>query len=261
MEIKNIVRKLFQNVDLTIQERGLKKTIDNLIETSKTKIDTNIRYVNNIDYINYVLRYESLLIIANHENYLEILPLIAVLPERNDIHIIAASEFLELGTNLSRQILPIYSSNTSKRHVNLFIRLGKYFFRSSINNCNLVHKLNIASLNKAVSLLKSGAVIILFPSGVNISKGKWESGIGFILRSLKDFEKDIFYLKMYVRGASIFDFLRLIKGIGCLFPSIRVNISEPQKIKTIVRANDSSKKISSKLEKEFNNWVNFITNS
>ena len=254
-----IIGKLCHKVDLEVNKNGLKQAIQNLINRNKTIMKKVFWDVEDKENVLKILKNQPVLVIANHEKDSEIIPLLASLPEREDIYIIAATELMGIGNNISKHIIPIQISKeilTKSKKFSMMI--GRYFcFCQKFNRKKTIQK-NIESLNKAASLLKSGAMIILFPSGVKGGKYNWGSGIGHLLSYLSDTEKEINYIQTYIEGASNLDFFRGMKKIGKILPAMGVRIAEPQRVKNILAAENHPKKLSKKLENEYYEWKNKI---
>ncbi len=251
-----IVGKYFQELDHAVGEKGLQTAMMDLIKQTHSKLE-----VNGLDEeTRQVLAQKPALLIANHPYDAEGIPLIASLPQRNDIYIIGTSAFQGVGTNVVEHLIPVYTTDHAKASPKLSVKLGQRLnFRITPELSSEEAKaINKQVVGTAVRKLKEGALVVLFPGGIKGKEAKWFSGLGKIVNLLGS-EGHVSLVKAYVEGCSNFDPLRFVPGIRHILPKLKVTFAKPQAFSEISTEQLSSRKLTNSLQQEYEAWVKSLT--
>lgn len=201
---------------------------------------------------------------ANHPYEIETLALIAALPKREKINLIATSYLQGLHTSLDRNLIPVYISHhypdirsTRLRKLSGII-LEKYYHYSYLSEKE-EHQKNIESIALAAKKVRDGEIVIIFPSPHRQKnhQDKWYPGVGWLLKNIGS-KDDVYYVKAYISGSSNWDYLRLFPKTGIFLPKIKVHFAQPQKLSDLLKNNLDPKDLAGKLEVKYNDWVKTI---
>lgn len=238
-----------------IEKHGMQGAILKEIERSKTNWE-----IHGLDQeTKKILQTKGAVIVANHPFEIETLALIAALPKRENINLIATSFLQNIYPALDKHLIPVYITHHYKDVRSTRFRklsgliLEKYYQYHHLTESE-EHQKNIESIALAAKKVKNGEVVIILPNPHRQKnyQDKWHPGIGWLLKNIgaKD---NLYYVQAYVSGSSNWDYLRLFPGLGRFLPKIKVHFARPQKIADL----DSSdpKRLTAKLEKEYLDWT------
>lgn len=248
-------RKFCREKDKEFREIGFSKAMWNYLNFTKTRFREPIWDVTDIESTKDILANKPVFVIANHNYNAELLALIGAFPPRDDTYVYAISEMLGMGNNIAEHILPAYVSehliNSSKK---MSIRIGRHWRFGPRYTTREAYRNNLASLEKSAGKLKNGHMIIMFPDGVRESYEEWSSAVGRILIQLKDTQEDIYLVRVYAFGTSVFDFLRRFKGIGKILPVMQTCIGEPLKVSDLLARESHPNKLTRLVQDEYREW-------
>lgn len=245
-----VMGRAIRRFDRSVGEKGVQETVANLIK----RTGNNIEVVGRTERVEEILKNQAVLVVGNHPYDIEPIPLLATLPNREDIFMLGSSDFLTVGSNSTGHLIPIYISDQARDEgVKISARLGKWFRFGQRYQWKEAHKRNLESIRQAGERLSEGNLVIIFPQGAKGDK-EWSSGIGHLVKGLET-GNDIFYEKVHISGTSNFDALRLIPGLRRALPVIRVIYSEPQNISNIVGQENNPKRIRDLLEDNYKSWL------
>ena len=233
-----------KRLEKSILELGFQKGLRQEIERSKSKFQVFGR-----DEIGKVLAEAPVIIVFNHPHEIETIACLSALPDRKDISLIATHLLKGLSPAIDKHLIPVYvrQRNITLRKISAFI-LENLVSKEKIT-LEEKHQKNIESINGAAEKIKQDGLVMITPNPHN---KKWQSGVGWLISNAGPME-GAYYIKVYVAGSSVFDYLRLIPCSGRILPVIKVYFSQPTKLSQIWQPD--GKKLTSELEKEYNEWV------
>lgn len=251
--IKNlpILGKVVKDFEKDVAKSSLKKASLNLIK----KTGGRLKIKGLSKKLKKVFANSSVLVVCNHPYDIEMLPLLAALEDRKDICVIVAAELLGIGPNVSQYLIPVYiNKKTLQKSKKLSIKLFKNLPLRPGLTFKQERSQNIQAIKNAVQKLNKGAMVLMFPAGLMGKDSDWFSGIGWLVQGLGK-KSQVYLVNAYIKGTSNFDILRLVPGIGKLFPGFKVVFSKPQKISSFFKNNiNNPKKLAKKLQKKYDFW-------
>jgi hypothetical protein len=205
------------------------------------------------DLVKKVLEKKAVVIVANHPFESEEVALIASLPSRSDTYLVVNSHFMGVIPSLDNYLIPVYiwhhvTREKSKKFLGILLHK---FHPTPVYSPQEEHKRNIKSIDRATQIVRKGGVVIIFPGRRSID-GHWFSGVGHLLKGLGK-DSDAYVVKAYVHGTRDFDYLRILPGLGRFMPPIFVSFATPTKVDDVY--DEDGKKITNKLETEYDSWV------
>lgn len=239
---------LIKRLDNKIEEVGFQRAMVKVITYTSTRIKTHNKTV---DVIN-ILRTKPAILVANHPAESDVIALIASLCHRQDLHLVINSSFLHICPNLSKHLIPVYVHHRNTG--NLRLRLLNLFHQTQEFPKNKAHQKNISSIAKASQKINQGSLVIIFPAGGGYNR-LWFNGIGHLITNLKN-SKDVYLIMAYIQGTSVFDYLRLLPGLGKIFPPITIHFAAPKIINNLI--NQKPKAIVRVLNQQFEGWRDSI---
>lgn len=245
-----ITGQIIKQIDNEIKKDGCSKALQNLIK----RVHSEMVVKNCCGEVKEVLEKKPTLIIANHPAEAEVLVLLAAIPKRKDIYLIANHSFMKILPSFDKHIIPVYIAhriNGAKK-----VDFLKYSLLKKIHDSESIcqeeaHKKNIESIATAAKKVNEGALVIIFPGAGN-KDGKFLSGIGHLIKNIQKCSEANLVMA-HINGTSNWDYLRIIPGVGRLLPKFVVNFSVPIKINQI-KLKDP-KETANKLDKKYNTWV------
>lgn len=231
---------------------GLQHAMRNLVKSTSSRLVT--RGLN--DVLVNILKNESAVIVANHPYEAETIALVASLPTRKDMYIIINNMFMGICPNADRYLIPVYIKHhrPHPRKIPIVGRLMDIISPTPDLSPEEERQKNIESIKNASKKITEGGLVIIFP-GRRSPDGHWFHGVGYMTKGV-GVKKNGYLVKVYITGTSNWDILRFIPGIGEFLPVIRVTFADAIKFKDIY--NDNAKKITFKLEEDYNDWVDSL---
>jgi len=206
-----------------------------------------------------ILGSRPVIVIANHPSFAEIITTVASLEPRDDIYLIGISNFLGIGPNFSKHVIPVYGTNqTASEGYKLPIRIGDALrFGPKVQYEN-AHERNIRSIRNAAEIVNQGSLIVMFPEGIQSGKDKkWLNGIGYLVAGIEK-RFSTYLIFAYPEGTSNTDYIRLIPGIRKLLPKTSVTFSSPRTIKDSLGDITDPRVVTKKIEDEYIAWTNSV---
>ncbi len=247
-----LVGRFFRKFDQQVARWGLQPAMRLLINHIKVKFQ-----VNGLNKkTKKILASKPVILVSNHPHASDVVLLVAALPERKDINMIASFEFLSIGPSFASHLIPVYlKEKVHKSSKKLSSRLCRHLNLVKIFPDEECQEKNKRSLKKAVKKIEQNSLVIIFPEGEKEGQKLWLPGVVKLLKQLLKNKKEVFYVQAYVKGTSFFDpFRRLIK-IGWLFPKIKVSFSSPQPIRKILEKDKDCDEMAQNLREKYWAWV------
>lgn len=243
--------KFFWDFDKIAGEKGIHNAVAALVKKTKTKIIVHGLTKETVE----ILKSKPVILAANHPYDIELIPLIAALPKRDNIFVIAASDLMGMGQNTSSYLIPVFNHKYFDKGAHkLSVIVAKLFHLGPRFSPLIEHKKNIENLADAVSKIKENGLVAIFPEGILKTGSPWFLGIGYLLSSLYK-KSNGFYARAYIQGTSAFDIFRLIPIIGRYFPPLNVYFDLPRELSIVLKNNDDPRKITKNLQDEYNEWI------
>ena len=250
-----LIGNIAKMIDRIIGQQGLAAAAHELLTMMKTKLTVK-KYSEAVDN---VIQTGQVLVLGNHEHMLEVVALLAAMPNRKDIYTVGVAGLKGFGPNFAKHLLPVHirPASITAHEMKLTSRIGRALGLGVAVPPN-AQEINAQSIRIAAELISNGAMVIMFPSGVRKTNSVWSVGVGYLVDQIarKDKTSIVF---AYVTGASNLDFLRLIPGIRCLLPKFSVTLSTPIAIKDLPVTKGSPKQIAKYLHSEYISWVKTIS--
>ena len=204
-----------------------------------------------------MLQREGVILVANHTFETDPFFLLAALQHRPDIFMIVEAGFLGMGVNIDRHLIPVHITH----HQEIIDLAGwRSLLLNIIRRPVVLEKeealaKNIESIKLAAEKLKSGGLVIIFPSA-SVKSGKWFSGVGHLLKHLGNQSRAKIIL-VHISGPSRKDYLRLIPGISQRLAEIKVRFSDVLPLQN--HWHEEPKTMAYALEEHYNRWINKST--
>jgi len=198
------------------------------------------------------------LLIATHQFHLDMLAVIAGLPEsRKDIKCFANADFLNMGKAVSEYLIPVYgvgNQETTKWWSNVW---RKYGFGLPTMPVEEASQKNMESVKEAEGFLQSGGVFLIFPDGSRDEKEDWFSGFGVLMKKLTKKAPRTQVIFLSTAGASFKDSLRILGPTRFVFRKKRLflNYSGPYKITELVDPKLKGREIASSLQEAYRSFA------
>ncbi len=244
-----IIKPLISAIDKDIKRFGFPKAMLN----TASRLGTPPVIAGITPQISQILKKEAVVLVANHIHEVDIIALIAALPQRENISLIISSAFMNLVPNADKYLIPVYIDHHKDRNqIQLKEKLFKMFHPVPTFNPDDEHKKNILSVKNASGKLKKGGLVIIFPNPRKTSGNNWYSGIGHLLRGASG-KTPVYFVKAYIEGTSNLDYIRLLPYGAKILTQIKVTFSEEKEISRIL--DNNAKTITQALENSYNKWV------
>ncbi len=241
---------------LELEEYANKHSWPAALKDLAAKTGTKINTIIPNEKTRAVLEKAPTLIVANHPFEIEVLTLIASLPNRKDIQLIANVNLLNLVPSAKSNFIPVYVSHKKSngyRSTWLRRKLDKLNTMETETE-DVSRTKNRQSIALAAKRLSKGALVIIFPDR-HSKDGHWYPGVGHVINQTTP-NQDINIVFSFISGTGPKDIWRLIPGVRRFFPTIKVYFSEAMGIneyKTL-----SPRETTTKLERLYRDWVNSI---
>ncbi len=249
----SMVKKSLQELGDDIPTIGISSAFKKTLNKYNTKVQVNFSPESKT-----ILQEKPVILVSNHPYVVEPFALLAVLPKREDVFIIAYSLLTGISSQLDKHIIPAYvRHHIISNKVGLLSLLVRELEKDKGSQLSAAesHLKNIESIRKASQVVSHGALVMIFPNpGKLTSDNKWFNGIGYLVKGIKN-KKNTYIMMANIAGSSKYDFLRIVPVINRLFPAISVIFSSPLLCSTIVGQQSDPKKITSILENRYNNWI------
>ena len=248
---------LAKKVDKMVGQLGLYEAARELVRESATKLEVK----NQTSETQDILRNKPAVVVYNHPYDAEPAALIASLPPRADISLVTTETLLGLGNNLAKYFLPIYYTEQSKikKEAERFFKIPEILrvrFSPVLNEFEKAKK-NWQTLKLAAQRVINGSLVGIAPEGSWGKEKKWFTGIGHLLKEISS-DTDAYFVRVYIKGTSDLDILRLFHLTGTVLPKIEVVFDTPKKIADLLQGNPSAKEITSREEASYKSWVTSI---
>jgi len=246
-----IVGKLFRDFDKSAGENGIHRAVTDIIKKTKTRIIVHGLIKDTIE----ILKSKPVILVANNPYDFELILLIAALPKRADIFTIAGSDLMGAGPNTSSYFIPVFIHKyIDKGSHKLSVKVAKLLHLGPRFSPSIEHKKNIENIEHAVSKVKAGGLVLIFPEGILKKGSPWFSGIGYLLNAFGR-ESNAFYVRTYIQGTSHFDIFRLTPIVKKLFSPLNVYFDRPKELPFVINAKEDPKEITKNLQADYNRWI------
>ena len=249
-----IIGKIAKVIDKTIGQQGLAAAAHELLTMMKTKLTVK-KYSEAVDS---VIQTGQVLVLGNHEHMLEVVALLAAMPNRKEIYTVGVAGLKGVGPNFAKHLLPVHirPASITAHEMKLTSRIGRALGLGVAVPPN-AQEINAQSIRIAAELISNGAMVIMFPSGVRKSNSVWSAGVGYVVDQIsrKDESSIIF---AHINGASNHDVLRLVPGIRKFLPKFTVAFSEPITVSELPFTKMKPKQMVEYLHREYISWLNTI---
>lgn len=179
-----------------------------------------------------ILHNKPVLLICNHPYELDIFPILGALPGRRDVYLVASANFLGVGPNIDKQIIPVYIRHTELESTKWSVWIGSHLSFKSPLPKSQSHARNVQAIKTAASRIKRGSLVVFSPEGPKGIGGGWGKGLGLLIVKLMGIERG--YLVMaHAGGVTNLDHFRFIPVIRKLFPSLKVTFFDPIELGSI----------------------------
>lgn len=183
------VLKYLENIRNLTEEHGVTSVATKLFEVAKVAIAITDKQ--QFD------SYAGMLLVGDHRQGIECLPLLAIFGEleRKDIHFIAKPFSMQarimsyLATSSSGLTLPVIPRTLARNRKNilnrdLFWRITKRDFLPSESE---IKEINSSTLDSASCLIQKGDVAVIYPAGgvIDACTATWKRGVGEIIKSVE----------------------------------------------------------------------------
>lgn len=183
------VLKYLENIRNLTEEHGVTSVATKLFEVAKVAIAITDKQ--QFD------SYAGMLLVGDHRQGIECLPLLAIFGEleRKDIHFIAKPFSMQarimsyLATSSSGLTLPVIPRTLARNRKNilnrdLFWRITKRDFLPSKSE---IKEINSSTLDSASCLIQKGDVAVIYPAGgvIDACTATWKRGVGEIIKSVE----------------------------------------------------------------------------
>jgi len=169
--------------------------------------------------------------------------IVGALPNRLDMHILANAEFLGIGKNAQRHMLPVVgvelqeTKNLSSNIWRFGVRIARTLSRKQEPYDNArIAQINSSSLRKAIAVLDAGGMLVIFPDGSREGGGKWFEGVGTLVKGITDRNSAKLVFACTLDGSETDGALRLFSSVAKKLPAlrIRVKLSEPMNARDLL---------------------------
>jgi len=240
--------KIFDNVNQDIGKYGVQKAFHKIIIRNGIRIEL----IGLTPKIINILQSKRVILVSNHPHEIEPFILLANLPPRKNVFVIANTMFMNWLSNLNKYIIPVHVRHRLGKKERFRFRARLFWMLPLANKSipyQIAHQENIQNIKNASLKIDQGAMIIIFPG---MEQKEWFKGVGYLLKNT--ITKDtIYFVKVRIRGTTKLDLLRIIPGIFKLFPQIKIEFAPAIKINKF--RDYSGKEITSKLETDYRKWI------
>lgn len=247
-----IIGRFIQTFDEEVKKSGWQQAARCVVQRTNTKL--SIHGIN--PGLKKILRHKGVILVVNHPSEAEILALIAALPPRQDVYLIANAMLVGICPSVDKHLIPVYiwnNRNTKDKRAFIWTLLHSLYPQKKYSP-EQEHEKNILSIKIASEKVRSGAMVIIFP-GKKYPSGHWFDGVGYLVSGVGG-RKETYIIKVYSEGTSSWDYIRLLPFIGKILPAVKISFSTPSPIKRYI-LNDP-KRITRKLEQEYDIWEDNI---
>ena len=179
--------------------------------------------------------------------------LMAAIPPRPKTYLVVRHELMSILPAVNRYLIPVYKSyQTEKRAFGHWQRrLFKKIHNFHDYSKKIAHQKNIRNIAVAAKMIEDDSLVAIFPNGGAKNGKPFHSGVGYIIKNLKQPNKTKLVMA-YVEGTSILDFFRIIPLVKNILPNFRINFSRPVNI--IKLSQGEGPDITRKLQQVYENW-------
>ena len=241
-----LIRGGVSEFDRRMGESGIKGTFHWMAKKMNISVDVQMS-----ERTHDVLKNGPVIILCNHFNILDPVPLSEALPGREDMKAIASSSMQQLGPHTSKYLLLVYIRDTYRiRSRSLLSKLGLIMSTADDISEEMKTVLNRKALRLAGEHAQHGGSVLLFPEGTRHG-GEWFPGVGYIVSSLK--KRNVKIVFAHLSNISSRDFIRLTS-----LPSRRktcpVRFSEPISVGDVLNESKEPKIIRDVLQEKYQEW-------
>ncbi len=249
------INTLIKRIDHDIQLLGFIPAMQQLIK--RTSMALQIHALDNKTHD--LLQSDGCIVIFNHPYEIETYAVVAALPNRNDLKIIATSNLLGISKAFDHYLLPVYVDHNARKEKasKLSGRFVKLFNLRPYIHPEKAHEKNIQTLKNASHFIQRGGLVLMCPEGFRGKGGHWFSGIGHLITGVGSKNK-AYYISCYINHTSNLDWFRLIPCLGHILPTITVTFSNPRPLRDIIDTYRDPKNIALGLEHEYNLWTSSL---
>lgn len=200
------------------------------------------------------LKNERVVLICNHPAQAEVLILLAAIPPRKKVFLVAMHGLLSILPAADRHLIPVYVTypiDNESRHSWKFRLFNKFHFVPEYSQ-EEAHQNNIKNIDLATRKIDGGALVAIFPTGGAKNGSDFKPGIGHMIKNLK-YPEETRIVMAHVRGTSFWDFFRILPFLGKIFPKFKIDFSEPLRARDFL--GDNARFISYNLQNVYYRWT------
>lgn len=246
-----VIGKIARGLDQSVGELGLHQAMKKRVLESGTKYEVGGLTPETQE----VLEHRPVILVCNHRHDAESIALLAALPPRKAVSIIASVGQIGIGENIAKYLIPVYiSHNEQGKNLKMSVRISKRFKIAPKFSELEEAKRNIKSMHLAAERVKQGQMVVIFPEGPLGKEGKWLSGVGHLIKEVGA-DSDAFLVMANVRGTTDLDLLRTLPLVSKVLPKIRVDFAKPKKLSEVLQGNLKPRDIVASEESRYNAWT------
>lgn len=244
-----LIGNFIRTIDQDIKRQGFIQAMRYVVKRSHGKLV--VHGLSN--EVQHILQTKPVIVVANHPDDVEVIALIASLPERRDVYMIVNARMMGVVKSVDRNLIPVYiEHHHNPYHHNAILRylLETYHPKDTLTP-EEEHGRNIKSIDRAAEIVNGGGLVIIFPGRRSVD-GHWFPGVGHLSKKVKN-RKSTYIFRVFSQGTSFLDILRLLPFMSHFLPVITIHFSQPLIVDDI--GNHNPKKITSILEKIYMAWT------
>ena len=201
-----------------------------------------------------VLKNEKVLLICNHPSQAEVPILLASIPPRENVFLVAMHGLVSILPAINKYLIPVYISHRidNKKQHDWKFKLFKKIHTVREYSKKTAHEKNIKSILSAAKKIDEGGLVSIFPTGGIKKCTEFLPGVGHIIKNLKSVE-ETHIVMAHVQNTSTWDYLRIIPLVRLLFPKFKIIFSEPLSAKEYFGEN--AKEIAKNLQHAYERWA------
>lgn len=242
------LRRILRPINHNLKLHGLSSTLKAIVEKVSRNFTVNIPKVTKKS-----LKNDSVLLICNHPAQADVLLLLAAIPPRRKIYLIAMNGLWSILPAINKYLIPVYINHRVEDHSrpDWKLKLFKKFHFIPEYSKEVAHQKNIKSITLATTKINEGSLVAIFPAGGSENGRDFLPGVGHIVKNLKHSQKTKIIMA-HVSGTSTWDFIRIFPFIGKIMPKFKIEFSDPLSADDFMGEN--GRLISLELQNVYDRW-------
>lgn len=243
-------RRILYPINRSLKRHGLTYTIRNIVG----KVSPGYK-VSCPKQTEKVLETKRTLLICNHPAEADVLLMLAAIPPRQDVYLVAMHGLLSILPAINKHLIPVFISHRIDNDSchDWKYRLFKKLHSIPEYSKAVAHLKNVNSIAKASRKIDHGSLVGIFPSGGGKYGSPFLPGVGHLIKNLK-YPTQTHVVMAHVSGTSSWDFFRILPLVNRLLPKFKIEFSLPIPASRINQG--SGRTIAQKLEAQYYSWAN-----